>query len=463
VKNNQKKNITKFKLPMHLNMGLIVFLFILVYGGYFAVQYVVTDHISAYEVSLGSIVQNHTYLGIALRDETVYTSDASGVLNYFLQEESNCSYHTLIYSVDTQGDFAELLRDSGEAADLLKSSDYDQLNQTISDFMEDYSDINFSKVHTFKDSLNEEVAETMNLNALSEVYDFSSESVTNSSIHLNYADAPGTVLYYTDGMEDLRTEDITEEMFYKDYYDRQNIRNGSTIFAGDPVYKLVNSQTWRVVIMVDEKTKQTLDEEGVIKVKFLKDSEDAWANVSTFTKDGQCFAELTFQNSMIRYASERYLEVELDLGNVEGLKIPRSALTSKDFFAIPEDYITKGGDSNSRGVLLQKTDGSSTSTEFVTVDIYRHEGEEYYIDSSVLSEGDVLLMPDSNASYTLSRSVTLPGVYNINKGYAVFRQIEVLYESSDYLIVSEGLSYGPALYDYIALDASLLNEGDILE
>jgi hypothetical protein len=93
VKNNQKKNITKFKLPMHLNMGLIVFLFILVYGGYFAVQYVVTDHISAYEVSLGSIVQNHTYLGIALRDETVYTSDASGVLNYFLQEESNCSYH----------------------------------------------------------------------------------------------------------------------------------------------------------------------------------------------------------------------------------------------------------------------------------------------------------------------------------------------------------------------------------
>jgi hypothetical protein len=448
---------------MHLNMGLIVFIFILIYGGYFTIQYFITDHVSAYEVSLGSIVQNHTYRGIALRDETVYTSDASGVLNYFLQEESNCSYHTLIYSVDTQGDFAELLRDSGEAEDLLKSSDYEQINETISDFMEDYSDINFSKVHTFKDSLNEEIAETMNLNALSEVYDFSSESVTNPAIHLNYADAPGTVLYYTDGMEELSADQITEDIFYKDYYSRENIRNGSTIFAGDPVYKLVNSQTWSVVIMVDEKTKQTLDEEGVVKVKFLKDSEDAWATVSTFMNDGQNFAELTFQNSMIRYASERYLEVELDLGNVEGLKIPRSAITSKDFFVVPEDYITKGGDSNSRGVLLQKTDGTTDTTEFISVDIYQHIDGEYYIDSSVLSEGDVLLMPESNAAYTLSKTVTLPGVYNINKGYAIFRQIEVLYESSDYVIISEGLSYGPTLYDYIALDASLLSEGDILE
>ena len=46
---------------------------------------------------------------------------------------------------------------------------------------------------------------------------------------------------------------------------------------------------------------------------------------------------LGYTKAMIRYASERYAEVELILGAKKGLKIPNSSIVEKDFFAIPKN------------------------------------------------------------------------------------------------------------------------------
>ena len=48
----------------------------------------------------------------------------------------------------------------------------------------------------------------------------------------------------------------------------------------------------------------------------------------------------------------------------------------------------------------------------------------------------------------------MTGVYNINKGYADFKQINVLYDNEEYSIVESNTKYGLRAYDYIALDAS---------
>ena len=59
---------------------------------------------------------------------------------------------------------------------------------------------------------------------------------------------------------------------------------------------------------------------------------------------------MTFGHSMIRYATERYLDIELILEDESGLKIPKTAVTEKEFYIVPQDYITSGGGSNNTGV-----------------------------------------------------------------------------------------------------------------
>ena len=56
----------------------------------------------------------------------------------------------------------------------------------------------------------------------------------------------------------------------------------------------------------------------------------------------------------------------------------------------------------------------------------------------------------------------LQGVYCINKGYAVFRRIEVIDQNAEYSIIKKQTQYGISQYDYIVQDASTVREEDIV-
>ena len=70
---------------------------------------------------------------------------------------------------------------------------------------------------------------------------------------------------------------------------------------------------------------------------------------------------------------------------------------------------------------------------------------------------------DSSDQYTITNTATLQGVYNINKGYAVFKQIDILAQNEEYSILKTGTSYGLSLYDHIALNGSEISEGELID
>ena len=120
-----------------------------------------------------------------------------------------------------------------------------------------------------------------------------------------------------------------------------------------------------------------------------------------------------------------------------------------------------GNNSSQQGVLLEKS-GTKTP-EFTPITIYNSKDGYYYISSSDFSAQDQIRKPESDESYTLEETETLKGVYNINKGYAVFRQIEILAENSEYAIVKTGSDYGLSMYDHIALNGEDIKEGDLIK
>ena len=80
----------------------------------------------------------------------------------------------------------------------------------------------------------------------------------------------------------------------------------------------------------------------------------------------------------------------------------------------------------------------------------------------MLRIGDNLLMPGTQERYTVSRKGSLTGVYNMNKGYADFRQIKILYRNEEYSIVKSNTQYGLNVYDYIVLDAQTVSDAQLL-
>ena len=164
---------------------------------------------------------------------------------------------------------------------------------------------------------------------------------------------------------------------------------------------------------------------------------------------------------MVRYAQDRFVDVELIMADHTGLKIPKSAVTKKNFYVISEDYLTQGGNSNSTGVLI---DTGKENAQFQSVDIYYRDTStgSVYIDPDDFEENTTLRKPDSSDTCQLNKTRKLKGVYNINRGYAVFRQVQILCEGDEYYIVQSGDDYGLSNYDHIALTGKDVHEGDVI-
>ena len=110
-----------------------------------------------------------------------------------------------------------------------------------------------------------------------------------------------------------------------------------------------------------------------------------------------------------------------------------------------------------------ENEDGKTITEFASVVVAEETEEMYYIDGSELSAGDTILKMNSSETFILREQKALQGVYNINRGYAVFRKIEVLYQNEEYTIVDTGTNFGISLYDHIALDASAISENQLIQ
>ncbi len=149
-----------------------------------------------------------------------------------------------------------------------------------------------------------------------------------------------------------------------------------------------------------------------------------------------------------------------------GLKIPISAGTTNDFFLVPVDYLTQGGDSQKQGFNKEVYSESGTSVVFVPVTIYYSTEEYYYIEtdgSEDIHAGDYVVKPGSSDRFQVGPTSPLQGVYNINRGYTVFKQIDILAENDEFYIIRKNMSYGLSVYDHIVLDAdSVGNEGVLI-
>lgn len=463
----ERKKIVKYRRPFDLNIGVVIFVIIFIYIVFNVFSYLNAKHIAVYEVGQGTIAENNTYQGLILRDEKIINSKYSGYIDYYLRDTAKTSYQNLVCSVDENGYFADkIASSSAEGADL-EQDDYRLLQDMITGFSDSFNDQRFYQVYSFQEELKAKLMEAINQKALDTLLkDYASDVKDhNSTFHLVYAKEPGIVVYYTDGYENLSMETFSPDAMNALNYTKTNLKQQTQIKAGDPAYKLITSEDWQIVFPVSEDTYQRLSEESVVEIQFQRDGVSCWVNYTFQQIQGKHYMVLSLKNHMVRFANDRFVEIELLLDEETGLKIPNSTIIKKTFFTVPKEYFTKGGDSNNLGLLVSTTDESGKSAMvFEPTNLYSETDDVYYIeDSDLIHTGTVIMKPDSSETYTIRDTAELDGVYNVNKGYAVFKQIDVLFQNDEYTIVRTGTSYGIALYDHIALEGNKLAEGELLQ
>lgn len=453
-------NINKYRRPLNINIGIVIFAVMFLYILICVALFFTKGHVKRYEVRSGSLSISNVYEGVILREETVVSANSSGYINYFAREGEHVACGDLVYSLDQTGKMAEILENDVDEI-LLSGNDLSELRNDFMQFSHNYKDGQFGQVYDFSYDVSGTVLKLSNYNMLNNLQ---RADVTGSSVQFSYAPRSGIVVYNVDGMEHLAPAMVNAETFSEGKGEKEQFVNNTLVGNTDPVYKMITSEHWSVVIPVEREKVARLQNEGFVEVKFLKNQYTSWAKVNVLGADDKYdYVALEFNNSMITFAKDRYIDIEIILDDDEGLKIPNSAIVEKEFYLIPKEYATKGGNSSKDGFMRETYDEEGNiSTEFIDASIYSESDTDYYVDTSVLRPGDYICMPDSGEKYPVSKVGTLMGVYNINKGFADFKEITILYSNEEYSIVKSNTRYGLTEYDYIVLDAASINENDFI-
>ncbi len=416
--------------------------------------YLTRKSIASYEVVYGTIAGNYRYNALAIKEEEIVKSDISGNIAYYAREGAKAHTGMIVCAVGVLNTASG--KENGIVTELSEDS-MTQAKDEIMSFAVNFNEDAFSSTYGFKSDMQGVILQS------------SIDEDAGTYVSGSYAaQKPGFVLYSVDGMEDLTADTLSVSDFNSASYQNMNLRLKSAVNAGDPIFKLVTNDTWDLCFPVDNALRRDLEGVDKVKVRFLKDNSTFSAHIEIVEGKDGTYGKVTLTSSLVRYVTDRYLEIELILNRASGLKIPVTSISEKTFVEIPEEYATVNEDTTSEIYLIRETfaaDGSST-TSGVNASVYSFDREtgHYLVNTSLFETGDYIIMPGTNRKYQITDETmrTIQGVYNINKGYAVFREVNILDENEEFCIVNPGNVYGLSAHDRIALDASKVDTDDIV-
>ncbi len=444
-----------FRKRIQINLGTVVFGLVFIYILFSVILYLTRNRVSIYEVTTGSIVENQSYTGLVLRQEEVCFAEGSGTLTLIAREGTKVGMRTPVYAA-TDGSLTQVIESNPDGGTLTEE-DYDALYDEIAGFSNGFRGDAFQTVYTFKAGL-----DGMILNAMNGA-DISGDSQTQTSMGVHLAKDAGVVVYSIDGMESVTYETFTPDMMNSTALQTEDLKKRETVNTGDPVYKLITDEDWEIIVTIDPSEREKYKDGDYVEVRFLKDQTTAWAQVSTFEKDGSWFCRMQFTNSMVRFAADRFLDIEVLLESTTGLKVPNSAIVEKKFYTVPREFLEINESEDTIGFYVYKTDKNGKVSEtYQEINPYNLTEEEAYLDMDEYKKGTTIVKKGTTELYTIQDVGKLIGVYNVNRGYADFCIVTMEYQNDDYSIVKTNESYGLTQYDRIVLDGSSVNDEETI-
>lgn len=454
--------VVKFRRRRSINIGVIVFLILFVYIAIYVYIYFTKEHMSIYEVQEGFNVEDYRFTGLILRNEEVVGAARAGYIAYFQKEGDRVSKNTPIYSVDESRDILDYITSSDEPFTFSKENRA-RFMYKISSFHETYSDYDFESVYRFKEEALSTAMDLINQAMIEKGRQVKDETGFNFDYEVISSDKSGIVSYYMDSYEGIEPDTVTSDMFDPEAYEKVSLRTNEMVSPQEPVYKLISSENWSIMLKLDEQQYKNLLDKETISFTVLRDDFETEAKLKLSNRGNAYYAELQMDKYMFRYLQDRFLDIILHVDSARGLKIPLTAIVEKEFYLVPADMFTEGANSSKKGLVKQTyEENGDIKLTFIPTDIYKQDEVYAYVDTLLFDEGTLIKWPEKEETYTLQRKAKLTGVYNVNKGYAVFRRIEILFQNEAYCIIKEGTSYGLSAYDHITLDAKTAVEQQII-
>ncbi len=453
----------KTKRKIVPNIGMIVFFVIIIYLLGYIMTYLERDKLAIYEVSESDVKDTIEGTGIIIRDEELVTTDSAGYISPYVKEGSRVKVGGTVYTLDTTGKIQEFIQSVASEKDDTDDEEKTTVINDLQSFMESYDDDRFSDVYTVKSDVSYDL-QAYTDTIMAQNTDAFNEKYGDGSYTEQTSDQAGIVSFQSDGMENKTIEKLTAEDF-EGKNSMENLRTTGKVEAKTPVYRIVTSQTWHIIVQLsqDEYLKMKALEKNdttTVNVAFNKEDFTAKADFTCFVQNSDYYIDLSFDQYVQKYLNQRYLWVRMILSDEDGLIVPASSITYKEAYRISQDFICESEDGES-GDYVNVLSENGESVNQVEVDIIKTKNDYVYVNSAELTNGDTITNSSQKETFVLEKKSKVRGVFVVNQGYAAFTPVEVTEKTEDYCILSEYDSE-VQIYDRIILHSDSIQENQVI-
>lgn len=450
--------VLPFRREISLNLGVIIFLFILLYLIVSLVRSATREPYSSFEVGReDTLSEARSYRALILRSEQVISSRWAGYVDLFAPESGHVSVSSVVTSVDEIGSYSQKIKSVAELQSL-SNEELRNFKTRLQKLSLSYSGDEFTRVYEARDSIGAFFSTHIGKASLEVLED---NAFLNEFFHVYKSDTSGLVLYYRDGFESKKPETLTAEDFENRDYQRESAQK--LVSLGDFLYKLVDSENWSLFIPLDAEGAARYGAVDSLTITFLKNGLRTTAGAQVINGgDGSLMLRLDLNRYLVQFATDRFTEIRIENQGASGLKIPASCRVEENAYLIPREYETILPDGSTDGFYQEIRRGSETTVRHILPRVFRRDDTYCYVSREDVPAESILIKQNSQDRYTVRLTTSLVGVYQINTGYTVFCPIEILEESGEYLLVERGTPHGISTFDKILLNASRYNAGQIL-
>lgn len=444
-KKTKKKSLTSYVFKIFIFLAMIV----LVYTISFFVRIFNKNEVKIYEVTTGEIVNVDRHRGFIYRDESIANCVNDGYINFFVTDAERVNRGAFIYTINDEPSEIKQYE--------LNDNDRNIIKQNIKMYNNNISNLDFSNIYLAKDGLSELINE---INIIKQLEDIDIEKEISAK-EKGYAQYAGLVSFLIDGYENTKIEEFNEETI-KNYNIIKYISQKKVVKKNDQIYKIVKNP--EISIAFDSSYDyDNYDKKNNLRIKFVYENVTTNGRIESFIgNDNKKHFKLVITDYPEKFLNKRVVDFEIENKKVNGFKIPIKSIISKNCYIIPKTMVEKDMETNEN--ILYKV-GANGARERISFNIAKEDDKYCYISIddtlSGIRYGDVLTNRYRD-TYSLSEVVKLEGVYNMNKGYAVFKNIEVIDRTNEYAIIKKDTINGVAIYDHLALNANNIKEGDLI-
>lgn len=517
VSNRYKKlhqlNEIQAAATKHINFSVIVFLLIFTYMLIVMISFAVHERVNYTIVEEGTLSYSKTFTGMVVRDEEVIAAKQSGIFRSFVLEGSRVRKNARLFGIIEDAETLALLDEqikklSSSLDDALPSQIQNSvyLKDRIKTFTINQNYEKFGFVYDERDRIAQDVLR------LQSTYEFDESTVDIDSNlenklslvgdHITIVTSPstGVVSFNLDGLEDIKmtsnVHDFDYGLLQREVEDSDQIDLLTEVNNGTAVCRIIDGYKWYLIAEIDDENEKLLDNDRKDGTFVTKMIEFPSLNMDIIGKvykpddvSGKTYVIIEFDRDLQSVINERFLNFSIYFDNYDGLKIPNSAVIDKEFVKVPEDYLVKlgseyavyknvvspdapGGNSVEMvkfSLKLQDDVEEATNSQEGVSYVYIPLSDQLKIGDTIRkitekeeNDDDELLDGVSYESMTLMETKDFPGVYMVNRGYAMFKLIDPLYITEDYQIIARDTQYGIRVYDRIATEGNDTSEYEIV-